>query len=138
MRAKKFLRRNTGNYSRLGRGRKKLQKWRRPKGRDNKMRLKEKGRPRSVEIGYKKPQIARGKVDGKEIKFVQNFDEMKSLKKGEVIMLGRFGAKKKMELSKFAKDHDIKITNFSFNKFNRGQKRKKSENSKKEIKEEKK
>jgi len=37
---KKFLRRTWSRYSKLGRKRKKKQKWRKPTGRDNKMREK--------------------------------------------------------------------------------------------------
>ena len=37
---KNFLRVDSARYSKLGKGRRKLQKWRKPKGRDNKMREK--------------------------------------------------------------------------------------------------
>lgn len=129
MRAKIFLRRNTREYSKLGAGRKKLLKWRAPKGRDNKMRLREKGRPRTVEIGYKQDIKTRGKIDDKEIIFVQNIEDMKKLHKGSVVMLGRLGAKKKLELAKIAKEKDLKIVNFSFGLFEKNHK-KKSEDKK--------
>ena len=48
---KKFLRRTWDRYSKLGKGRKKLQKWRKPSGRDNKIREKKKGHSRLVDIG---------------------------------------------------------------------------------------
>ena len=51
---RKFLRRTSNRYSKLGRKRKKKQVWRKPKGRDNKMREKRRGYPAVVSIGYKK------------------------------------------------------------------------------------
>ena len=59
---KKFLRRIWKRYSKLGRKRKKEQKWRRPKGRDNKMREKRRGYPITVRIGYRGEKKERGKV----------------------------------------------------------------------------
>jgi len=50
---KKFLRRTWNRYTKLGRKRKKKQKWRRPTGRDNKMREKRRGYPKIVSVGYK-------------------------------------------------------------------------------------
>ena len=137
---KRFLRRNTGEYSRLGMGRKKLQKWRRPKGRDNKMRLKEKGRPRTVEIGYKQDSNVRGKIEGKEIIFIQNIEELKKLNKGSAVNLGRFGSKKMIEILKIAEEKDLNIVNFSISKFEKKTKskihnKKKKINEKKESKE---
>ena len=123
MRAKIFLRRNTREYSRLGRGRKKLQKWRRPKGRDNKMRLKEKGRPRTVEIGYKQNDKIRGKINDKEVNFIQNIEELNKINKGSVIMLGRMGAKTKLEVAKIVKDKELKVVNFSFGLFDKTHKK---------------
>jgi large subunit ribosomal protein L32e len=131
MRAKTFLRRNTREYSKLGSGRKKLQKWRSPKGRDNKMRLRVKSRPRTVEIGYKQDLRTRGKVEDKEVHFVQNIDDMITMKKGSVIMLGRMGAKKKLEMAKLAKEKDLVVTNFSFGIFDKTHKVKSGHRTKK-------
>jgi len=49
----KFLRRVWKRHSKLGRGRKKKQVWRKPTGRDNKMRERKKGHPSVVSIGYR-------------------------------------------------------------------------------------
>lgn len=113
---KKFLRRNTGSLSRLGKLRKKLQKWRRPKGRDNKMRLKEKGRPVVVSIGYKKSSKIRNKVDNKIPKRISNINDLKNTHKHDVIIVDKMGKKKKIEIAKIAKEKDLKILNFNFNK----------------------
>jgi len=108
---KRFLRRNTGEYSRLGKRRKKLQKWRRPKGRDNKMRLKQKSYPRTVEIGYKK-----GKKSRSKIVVVKNIQELEKVGKGVEIVLGRVGQKKKIEIAKFVKEKGLKIKNLDIEK----------------------
>ena len=89
MRKKIFLRRNTRDYLRLGRIRPKLQKWRRPKGRDNKMRLKEKGRPRVVEVGYRTSENERGKINGKIPIMVNNIKDLHKIGKDNIVMLGR-------------------------------------------------
>lgn len=36
------------------------EKWRRPKGKDSKMRLEVKGKPPRVKIGYRQPKVLRG------------------------------------------------------------------------------
>ena len=121
---KLFLRRNTGEYSRLGNKRKKLHKWRSPKGRDNKMRLRRKGYPKTVEIGYKQEVKTRGMVDEKEVHKVQNIEELKKLHRGSVVELGRVGAKTKLEMAKIVKEKELKVVNFSFGLFNKAQKQK--------------
>ncbi|MEA3329770.1 MAG: eL32 family ribosomal protein [Nanoarchaeota archaeon] len=113
----KFLRRNTKSYSRLGRKRKKLQKWRKPKGRDNKMRLREKGYPRTVELGYKQSEDSRGKIGGKLIVKVENLAGFKKAGKDKIIILTKMGKKKKIGIAKFAKEQGIKIKNLDVNKF---------------------
>lgn len=54
MAKKKFKRRTWSRYSKLGRKRKKKQVWRKPTGRDNKMREKRKSYPKVVSTGYEK------------------------------------------------------------------------------------
>ncbi len=137
----KFLRRNTREYSRLGKGRKKLQKWRKPKGRDNKMRLRRKGVPRTVEIGYKQDAQTRGKIKGKKIVVVRTISELKKAN-GKIIVLGKIGIKKKIEIAKFAKEKKIEIMNLDIGEFLRGieeaKKKEKVEDRKKDSIEEKK
>jgi large subunit ribosomal protein L32e len=114
---KKFLRRNTGDYSRLGKLRKKLQKWRAPKGRDNKMRLREKGYPRTVEIGYKKSNKTRDTIKEIKIKKINTLEELDNCKNEEAIRIGRFGKKKKIEALKIIKDKKLKVVNLNVGKF---------------------
>lgn len=107
---KKFLRRNWYRLSRLGKKRKKKQVWRSPKGRHNKMRLKRKGYSAVVEIGYKKPET-------EKVVLVNNLRELHNLKKGEKIILGKIGDRKKMEIVKVAKEKGIHIQNLDIEKF---------------------
>ncbi len=102
----KFLRRGTRRYIKLGRSRKKKQKWRKPKGRDNKMRERKKGRAKSVEIGYKK----RKERDKKEWR-VENLEQAERVEKGMLIIIGRVGKKKKEELIKKIEERGGKILN---------------------------
>lgn len=109
---KKFIRRDSNRYSRLGKRRKKLQKWRRPTGRDNKMREKRRGYPARVSIGYKKGE----KIEPILIYNSEDLNKLK-LKKEEVILLGRVGKKKKIGIAKKANELKIKFSNFNATKF---------------------
>ncbi|MBS3072708.1 hypothetical protein J4477_02655 [Candidatus Pacearchaeota archaeon] len=112
----KFLRRNTNEYSKLGKKRKKLQKWRRPKGRDNKMRLKTKGHPLVVKVGYKQNKLHRGKVSGKELKIIRSVNDLSDVN-GKTLQLGKIGIRKKIIIAKICLDKNIKFTNFNPGKF---------------------
>lgn len=107
---KKFLRRTWDRYSKLGKGRKKKQKWRKPTGRDNKMREKRKNRPAVVSIGYKKSER-------KEQLVINNLKGLEKFKKNEMIIIGNVGRKKKIEIAKKANEKGIKISNLNLDKF---------------------
>ncbi len=103
---KKFIRQDYMRHLKIGKKRKKLQKWRKPKGRHSKMREKRKGYPISPSIGYKS--------QGKTIpaKLINNMSELKNLKeKSTIIIAKKVGAKKKMEIIKLAQEKKIKILN---------------------------
>src|SRR3989344_5276019 len=97
----KFLRRNWNVTGKIGKGRRKKQIWRSPKGRDNKMREKRRGYPVVVSVGYKKEKKLRGKIE----------------KKDELIILGKIGKKKRIEIAKIAKENNLNIHNLNINKF---------------------
>jgi len=109
--AVKFLRRQGKLLSKLGKGRKKKQKWRRPTGRDNKMREKRKGRPAVVSLGYKKETESRGKIKGKVPVIVKNLNDLEKVGKNQIIIIGKVGKKKRMEIEKMAKEKKIEILN---------------------------
>ena len=107
---KAFLRRTSNRFVKLGR--KKKQKWNKPKGRDNKMREKRTGYPKVVSIGYKKQQ-------DKTREFpiiVRNFNDLETVGKNSII-LGHIGKKNKLEIAKKAKEKKIEIQNLNVNKF---------------------
>jgi large subunit ribosomal protein L32e len=107
----KFLRRDSARHSQFGRRRKKMLKWRRPTGRDNKMREKRRGYPPRVSIGYK------NKKNNKKIILIRSIADIEKLQKGELGILGKIGKKKKIEIIKKANDKKIKFTNVNIKKF---------------------
>lgn len=128
---KKFLRGKWRTYSKLGRGRKKKLKYRRPKGRHNKIREKKKGNPKKVEIGYKKQ-----KSKEEKIKIIRDIKELSEVERGEKIIIGKLGQKKKIEAANKAKEKNIIIVNLNIEKFlkkiEREKKGKKEQEEKKE------
>ena len=130
----KFLKRTWDRYSKLGKRRKKKQVWRRPKGRDNKMREKRKGYPMVVSVGYKKKKSER-----KLIRVVRNIEDLEKTEKNEMIIIGNIGKKKKIEIAKKAIKMKIPIQNINIKKFlKKSEKQKETEQKKTEKKEEKK
>lgn len=134
----KFVRRNWNRFSRLGKKRKKKQVWRRAKGRDNKIREKRKGYPIKVMIGFK--QTSKPKPI-----LVSNINDLEKIKKGEKVIIGKVGMKKKIEIIKKAKGKNIEVLNLNINKILKEVKKKeklkeekKSETKKPEGKKEKK
>jgi len=107
----KFLRRSWRMYSKLGKRRKSKQVWRKPKGRDNKMREKRKGRSPVVSIGYK---TKRGE---RKVIVVNTLKDLEMAKKYEVVHMGRVGKKKKLEILKKAKENKINFSNFNAGRF---------------------
>lgn len=126
----KFLRRVWHRYSKLGKGRKKKQKWRRPTGRDNKMRESRKGKPATVSIGYKNS-------DRKEIFVVNNLKDLENINENQVIVIGKVGKKKKIEILKMAKQKKIEIWKTNLDKYLEKNEKPKKEEKKVEKKKEK-
>jgi large subunit ribosomal protein L32e len=107
-----FLRRTWNRYSKLGKKRKKKQVWKRPTGRDNKMREKRRGYPAVVSIGYKKDKKSR-----KKILVIRNSKDLDSIKKDCIVVIGNVGKKKKIEILQKAKGKKIKFQNINAEKF---------------------
>lgn len=108
----KFLRRTWSRYSKLGKGRKKKQVWRRPTGRDNKMRERRKGYPAVVSVGYKT-----SKKDHQKIVKINTLKDFQNVSKGATVIFGKVGEKKKIEFAKLAKEKNIAISNLNIEKF---------------------
>ncbi len=138
----KFLRRNQNRYSKLGKKRKKKQVWRRPSGRDNKMREKRKGYPAIVSVGYRKDKKDKGKINDKKLIIINNVNDLGKIKKDELVLIGNVGKKKKIEIVKKIQEKKIPVYGLNPKKFleknklkNKGKEKSKE---KKEIKEKKK
>jgi large subunit ribosomal protein L32e len=128
----KFLRRKVHAYSKLGKGRKKKQVWRKPTGRDNKMREKRKGYPATVSIGYGSEIKTKGMLKEKTPVTIRNIADLKKLNKKDIAVIGAVGKKKKLEIATEAKKMKIEIYNMNPDKFI--EKNKKPEKKKKEEK----
>ena len=89
----KFLRAGTKRFKRLGR--KKMQKWRRARGRHSKIREKRKNRQAKVEIGYRKKKSERYKIMGKLPVFIKNLKDVSKVKKKDIVIISKIGRKKR-------------------------------------------
>jgi len=123
----KFLRRVTHRHSKLGKGRKKKQTWRSPKGRDNKMREKRKGYSPVVSIGYGTEKKTRGQIKGKSPVLVNNLKDIEKMEKDQIVIIGNVGKKKKIEFAKKLKEKGIEILNINVKKLLKKPKEKKNE-----------
>jgi large subunit ribosomal protein L32e len=108
----KFNRTDVTRYSKLGKGRKKLQRWRKPTGRDNKIREKRRGYGKMPSVGFKSNKDEKGKIRGKMPMVVYNILDLRSVGKENIVVVGRVGAKKKIEIVKKALEKKLQILNF--------------------------
>ena len=113
----KFLRRTWRRYSKLGKGRKKKQIWRRPTGRDNKMRERRRGYPARVSVGYISSKELKNKIDGKTPVKIMNVQDLEKVGKNEIVIIGKVGKKKRIEITKIIKDKKIQTKNLNETKF---------------------
>lgn len=109
---RKFVRVDTYRHSRLGKGRKKLQRWRRPRGKHNKTRLKRFSYPIQPEIGFGSPRKSSGLVKGLVPIVVNSMADVEKLTKNNIAIISRtLGAKKKIDILKKISELKIKIAN---------------------------
>ena len=89
-------------------------KWRKPKGRQNKMRLKKKGYHKTVKIGYGSPakikHILKSGLKGILISSLKDIENINPKTEG-IIISKKVGLKKKIEIIKKAKELSLKIIN---------------------------
>ena len=128
----KFLRHTSHKYSKLGLRRKKKQVWRRPTGRDNKMREQRKGKPAIVAIGYPTNKKEKGKINNKTPVVVNNVRQLENIQKNQIVVLGRIGKKNKIEIAEKANELKIEIYKFNPQKYLKMNKKKDKKIEKKE------
>ena len=93
-------------------------KWRRAKGRHNKIKEKRRGNSRAPNIGYGMPKEIRGLVQGMMPMLVQNVSELSNVGKGQIgVISSRIGAKKRMQIAEQAVKLNVKLENFNAQKF---------------------
>lgn|SRR3989338_4305844 len=105
----KFLRTSWIKKARLGLT-KKNRKWRRARGRHNKIRENKKGHITKVRIGFKKGK-ERFMTNGKIPARIENLRQMEKIKEGQSIIIGSIGNKKRKEIEKIASERKIIILN---------------------------
>ncbi len=113
----KFIREDYTQLSGLGLRRKKLWKYRKATGLDNKVRLKIKGHYRNVSIGFGSERKSRGQIKGLKPVLVHNLEEIKKLNKNETGILANIGSRKKIEIANYVIENKIKLVNFNAQKF---------------------
>lgn len=104
----KFRRHESWRYKRL------KENWKNPRGLDNKMRLKVKGWPKSVNVGYGGPRIARGlHPSGYKDVLVHTPDEVAQVDpRTEAIRIARtVGTRKRIQIASLAREREIHILN---------------------------
>jgi large subunit ribosomal protein L32e len=103
-----FVRQESWRYKRL------KENWRRPKGIDNKMRMKIKGWPPTVNVGYRGPKAARGlHPSGYQEVLVHNLVELSKVNpKTQVVRVAHtVGKRKRVKIIAEAKKKKITIVN---------------------------
>ncbi len=103
-----FVRRETWKVKRLG------EKWRKPRGSDNKMRLKMKSKRPIVMVGYRSPAATRGThPSGLYEVIVHNMREIEKIDKSKQAakISSNVGKKLKEQMLSKAKELGIKVLN---------------------------
>ena len=106
------LRRNTLKHSRLGKNRRKIQRWRHADGRHSKIRKNRLGYTKSPRIGFGSPATESGLVRGKKAVLVHTLGDIKAAPAQSIVIISRrIGAKKRIELLKHASERKLAIFN---------------------------
>jgi len=104
----KFIRQESWRYDRLA------ENWRKPKGKDNKMRKQKSGMPPIAKVGYRGPRVARGlHPSGYNDNVVHNMAELAKLDpKKDAARLGHtVGRRKRIQIIAKANELGIKMLN---------------------------
>ncbi len=103
---KRFIRYKSINQVKLKGG------WRRPRGIHNKVRLKKKGHPHKVSIGYGTKKGTRNLYNSIfDYRLVKNIKDLDDINKKYIIISRSIGLKKKIEILKKAKELNLNVIN---------------------------
>jgi len=108
---RKFLRVDAHKMIKLGKGVKKKQRWHKPIGRQNKLRLGEKGNAQRPKVGWGSARVIRDLIFGVKAIRVENVGDLNNVSKGEGILIAKVGKKKRAEIIRCANERKIKILN---------------------------
>jgi len=112
MARKRFVRRCTNYYLKLGRKEKKKQKWRKQRGRHSKIRTRQKGRPVKVQIGFGTAKKEKYKINGKIPILVKNLKGLSNVDRTKnIVIIAKVGKRKREEIIKKASENKIEILN---------------------------
>lgn len=107
-----FWRRDWHKKIKLGKhATKNKRKWRAAKGRQNKIRLGEKGYPKRPRIGYGEHSEIKGRIDGYNYTKITHIKEVENLKKGDAVLLSAFGTKKRKEIIALCEKKGLVVLN---------------------------
>ncbi|MEI6731197.1 MAG: eL32 family ribosomal protein [archaeon] len=108
---RRFVRTDSFRHLRLGKKRRKLQVWRRPRGTRNKLRLKRVGHPALPTVGHRTSKAESGRLKGLYPLLVNNLQDIDKATKENIIIIARVGAKKKLEMIKKIQEKGLQIAN---------------------------
>lgn len=114
----KFYRSSWNKMHKLGKKVKAKRKWRASKGRDSKVRLRERGYSRRPAIGWGADKTNAGKVNGYVAVRVETEKDFEKIGKGQAAIIASVGKKKRMELIKIAETKKIVVLNKYFGEKN--------------------
>ncbi|MGB9708339.1 MAG: eL32 family ribosomal protein [Candidatus Pacearchaeota archaeon] len=130
-----FLRKDSFKKSKLGKRRKKKQKWRRPRGRHSKLREKRTGHMIQPSIGWGSPRDIKGLVRELKPKLIYNLQDLENVKGDEIGVIGKIGKRKKIEIIEKASVKNIKLLNVNVPRFIEKIKAEREEKLKRKIEE---
>lgn len=113
----KFVRKESTKVSKLGFRRKKLQKWRRQKGKHNKIRQKMKGYTRRPTIGFGRKKERRHLIQGIRPVLIFNDSDLAKVQKNQMAIIAHTSRKNKIKIAKKAQEMNIKIKNLDLKMF---------------------
>ncbi|HEX2014180.1 MAG TPA: 50S ribosomal protein L32e [Nitrososphaera sp.] len=104
----RFIRQESWRYDKLS------ENWRKPKGKDNKMRKQKSGMPAIVKVGYRGPRLSRGlHPSGYSDNVIHNVNELNRLdpKKDAARLAHTVGKRKRLKIVAKASELGIKVLN---------------------------